>query len=139
LLVANAVIERQAKAWPSPWYLAGLLTGIVLAYLVPFSRIPGPAALVGCVAACIFTIPVFFAGLLFATEFRAANSPSAALGANMLGAVVGGLLENLSLIIGLKALLLIALALYALAGVGLLNLRQRTVRGPASLLQTAGR
>ena len=139
LLVANAVIERQAKAWPSPWYLAGLLAGIAVAYLVPFSRIPGPAALVGCVAACIFTIPVFFAGLLFATEFRAANSPSAALGANMLGAVVGGLLENLSLIIGLKALLLIALGLYALAGAGLLNIRKRPVQRPASVLQTAGR
>lgn len=139
LLVANAVIERQAKPWPSQWYLAALLAGIVVAYLVPFSRIPGSAALVGCVAACIFTIPVFFAGLLFATEFRAADSPSAALGANMLGAVVGGLLENLSLIVGLKALLLIALGLYALAGVGLLYQRKRPVRRPASVLQTAGR
>jgi spermidine synthase len=139
LLVANAVIERQAKPWPSPWYLAALLAGIAVAYLVPFSRIPGPAALVGCVAACIFTVPVFFAGLLFATEFRTADSPSAALGANMLGAVVGGLLENLSLIIGLKALLLIALGLYALAGVGLLYQSKRPVRRPASVLQTAGR
>jgi spermidine synthase len=139
LLVANAVIERQAKPWPSHRYLAALLAGIAVAYLVPFSRIPGSAALVGCVAACIFTIPVFFAGLLFATEFRAADSPSAALGANMLGAVVGGLLENLSLIVGLKALLLIALGLYALAGVGLLYQRKRPVRRPASVLQTAGR
>jgi spermidine synthase len=139
LLVANAVIERQAKPWPSQWYLAGLLAGIVVAYIVPFSRIPGSAALVGCVAACIFSIPVFFAGLLFAAEFRGTDSPSAALGANMLGAVVGGLLENLSLIIGLKALLLVALGLYALAGAGLLNLRKRPAHPAAPLLQTAGR
>jgi hypothetical protein len=52
---------------------------------------------------------------------------------------VGGLLENLSLIVGLKALLLIALGLYALAGVGLLYQRKRPVRRPASVLQTAGR
>jgi hypothetical protein len=61
---------------------------------------------------------IFFAGLLFASEFRAADSPAAALGANMLGAVVGGLLENLSLIIGMQALLLVAAVLYSLAGLG---------------------
>jgi hypothetical protein len=64
---------------------------------------------------------VFFAGLLFATEFQRTESPSAALGANMLGAVVGGLLENLSLVIRLKALLLVAVVLYTLASVGLIT------------------
>jgi hypothetical protein len=53
------------------------------------------------------------------------ESPSAALGANMLGAVVGGLLENCSLIIGLRALLLLAFGLYVLAGVGLISSRKR--------------
>jgi hypothetical protein len=62
--------------------------------------------------------------LLFAMEFRAAESPSAALGANMLGAVVGGLLETLSLVIGMKALLLVAMALYVLAAVGLVTSRK---------------
>jgi len=59
---------------------------------------------------------------LFASEFRSAESPAAALGANMFGAVVGGLLENLSLIIGMKALLAVAALLYALAAVGFLGL-----------------
>jgi len=36
----------------------------------------------------------------------------------MLGAVVGGLLENLSLIVGMQALLLIAVLLYSLAALG---------------------
>jgi len=67
----------------------------------------------------VFSIPVFFAGLLFASEFRDAASPSAALGANILGAVVGGLLENVSLLVGMRALLLVALGLYCLAGIGL--------------------
>ena len=73
----------------------------------------------------IFAIPVFFAGLLFASEFRSVESPAAALGANMLGAVVGGLLENLSLIIGMKALLLVAALLYSLAALGFLGLPSR--------------
>jgi spermidine synthase len=125
LLLANFVIERQRRAWPRPLTLTGILAGIACAYFVPFSHIPGSAALVGCFAAVVFAIPVFFAGLLFASEFRSSGSPAAALGANMLGAVVGGLLENLSLIIGMKALLIVAALLYSLAGVGLLGLPSR--------------
>ena len=130
LLLANFVIERQAhdgqqRVWPRAWTLIGILAGIASAYFVPFNRIPGSAALVGSVAALIFAIPVFFAGLLFASEFRSAESPAAALGANMLGAVVGGLLENLSLIIGMKALLLVAALLYSLAALGFLGLPSR--------------
>ena len=119
LLFANAMVEKQKISWPRAWILAGILGGIVLAYVLPFSRIPGSASFVGCVAAVIFAIPVFFAGILFATEFKATASPSAALGANMLGAVVGGLLENLSLVIGMQALLIVALILYCFAGLGL--------------------
>jgi SAM-dependent methyltransferase len=130
LLLANFVIERQThdgqqRAWPRAWTLAGILVGIACAYFVPFNRLPGSAALVGSFAALIFAIPVFFAGLLFASEFRSAESPAAALGANMLGAVVGGLLENLSLIIGMKALLLVAAVLYSLAALGFLGLPSR--------------
>ena len=122
LLLANFVIEKQQRPWPRAWTLAGILVGIACAYFVPFNRIPGSAALVGSVAALIFAIPVFFAGLLFASEFRSAESPAAALGANMLGAVVGGLLENLSLIMGMKALLLVAALLYSLSALGFLGL-----------------
>ena len=131
LLLANFVIERQQRTWPRSWTLAGILVGIACAYFVPFHRIPGSAAWVGSLAALIFAIPVFFAGLLFASEFRSVDSPAAALGANMLGAVVGGLLENLSLIIGMKALLLVAALLYSLAALGFLGLPSR--RAAASI------
>jgi len=116
LLVANYVIENRRSPWPRSWTLALLLSGIAFAYFFPFSRLPLPAASVGLIAAAVFAVPVFFAGLLFAAEFRAADSPAAALAANMLGAVVGGLLENLSLMIGMKALLIVAALLYSLAG-----------------------
>jgi hypothetical protein len=121
LLLANTIIEKQAKPWPSWLTVGGLIGGIAIAYAIPFSRIPGSAGLVGWIAAAVFSVPVFFAGVLFATQFRRVTSPGAALGANMLGAVVGGLLENLSLLIGLKALLLVALGLYLMAAWGLAN------------------
>lgn len=119
LLLANLLVDRTRKLLPRFWILAGLLGGLVLAYALPLNRIPGSPAFAGAVATAVFAIPVFFAGILFASEFRAVQSPSAALGANMLGAVAGGLLENLSLLFGMRALLLVALGLYCLAGMGL--------------------
>jgi hypothetical protein len=112
-------VERSRKTLSRFWVLAALLVGLVAAYWLPLNRIPGPAAIAGAVATAVFAVPVFFAGILFALEFREAASPSAALGANILGAVVGGLLENLSLVFGMRALLLVAMALYCLAGLGL--------------------
>ncbi len=119
LLLANAVVERGGKRWPRLWIWAGLLAGLAIAYWFPFGRIDAPPAVVGMVAIVVFAVPVVFAGILFASEFRVAESPSAALGANMLGAVAGGLLENLSLLFGMRALLLVAIGVYCLAGVGL--------------------
>jgi hypothetical protein len=121
LLISNAVIEKLPRVWPRWWTFAGLFGGLLLAYVIPFGRIPGSAAFVGWLAAGLFAIPVFFAGILFASEFRAAESPSAALAANMLGAVVGGLLENVSLITGMRALLIVAIILYCFAGFALRN------------------
>ena len=75
-VLANAVAERRSLSRAG--MLAGLLAGLVIAYLVPFARIPAPAAVTGWIAAAVFSIPVFFAGLLFASEFRVTASPSAA-------------------------------------------------------------
>ena len=119
LLFANFIVENIKRPIPRIPVLAALLIGLVLAYALPLNRMGSTATIAGIIATVIFAIPVFFAGILFASEFRITASPGAALGANMLGAVAGGLLENLSLVFGMKALLLVAIALYCLAGVGL--------------------
>jgi spermidine synthase len=119
LLLANAIVEHSRKS-PSPaWNLVALLAGLALAFWFPFERIGGSPALAGTIAVAVFSIPVVFAGILFASQFRGVESQSAALGANLLGAVAGGLMENFSLVVGMRALLLIAMGVYALAGVAL--------------------
>jgi spermidine synthase len=128
LLLANLVVEKQKLRLHRGWIFIGILGGLLLAYFVPFSRIPGSATFVGSVAAAVFVVPVFFAGILFAAEFQVSESPSAALGANMLGAVLGGLLENLSLVFGMKALLIVALVVYCFAEVGLYQAKPERVR-----------
>lgn len=128
ILVANFLVERwglDGSASVDRWILTALLASLAAAYLIPFHRIPWSTREVGLLVALVFAVPVFFAALLFARKFRITESPSAALGANMLGAVVGGLLENASLVLGMRALILVAIGFYVLAGIGLARLRTR--------------
>ena len=60
-------------------------------------------------------MPLLFAGLIFATSFREAERPSEALGANVLGAILGGFLELLTFWVGISGLLVVAALLYALS------------------------
>jgi hypothetical protein len=66
-------------------------------------------------AVAIAFAPVFLANLVFAERFRDVGSSTVAFGANLLGAMVGGLLEYSSLLIGYRALLVVVAGLYGLA------------------------
>jgi hypothetical protein len=58
---------------------------------------------------------VFFAALIFSTLFAQRDNTPHALASNLLGAIVGGVLEYSSMALGIKALYVIAAALYAVA------------------------
>jgi hypothetical protein len=60
-------------------------------------------------------MPVFFAGIVFIRRFAEAGFAAEAIGSNLLGSLVGGIAESLSLALGLRALLLLAMLLYAAA------------------------
>lgn len=66
-------------------------------------------ALVATLALCT---PVFFAGIIFVSSFARAGFRGSALGSNLFGSLVGGLLESASLWFGLKSLTIIAALLY---------------------------
>ena len=59
--------------------------------------------------------PIFLANLVFAQRFRDVDASAAAFGANLLGAMVGGLLEYVSLLTGYRSLLILVAVLYGLA------------------------
>jgi SAM-dependent methyltransferase len=122
LLVANRVAEYFPKSLSRVWIVLPMMTGLLMAYWLPFDRIAGPPAFVGALVAVVFSVPVIFAGLLFSLEFRFVAAPGAALGANVLGAVVGGLLENFSLLLGMRALLPITVGVYCVAAIALWRL-----------------
>ncbi|MFQ3581698.1 MAG: hypothetical protein SNJ49_07325, partial [Chloracidobacterium sp.] len=69
----------------------------------------------GILGGCLFALPVFFAGVVVSNLLKQTSQASAALGSNILGAVVGGCLEYLSMYAGLGKMTLLALALYLAA------------------------
>jgi hypothetical protein len=65
--------------------------------------------------------PVFCASVIFSSSFRLTRNPPEALGANLLGAVIGGWMEYATMATGIRFMALVALALY---GLSLLCLRR---------------
>jgi hypothetical protein len=95
---------------------AALLAALAAAWVIPQDALldlsPGPRFLAGVTVAFL---PIFLANLLFAVRFKGVGSSTVAFGANLLGAMVGGALEYLALIVGFNALLLVVAVLYGLA------------------------
>ncbi len=65
------------------------------------------------VATAFTALPVFFSGLIFSSAFRSVVSPPTALAMNLLGAVMGGVLENATMIGGTTAVAFLACLVYA--------------------------
>ena len=87
-----------------------------MAYLLPpESLLFDPPWLRYLVAAAVAFAPVFLANLVFSYSFRDTTTADMAFASNLLGAMVGGMLEYLALITGYQFLLVIVAALYGLA------------------------
>ena len=61
------------------------------------------------------TCPMLFSGLIFIRSLATAEHKDEAIGANLIGALVGALLQSLTFITGIKALLLVVAAFYFLS------------------------
>ncbi|HTT32142.1 MAG TPA: methyltransferase domain-containing protein [Methylomirabilota bacterium] len=114
LVLANLFVQRTRSLPLGPLY-ALLVVALLAIYFVPWDAFSFSARTAGMLLAAAYCVPLFFAGLIFAETFRKCENKSSAFGSNILGAVAGGLAQNLSFVIGLKALLPLAAVFYALA------------------------
>ncbi len=106
--------------------LAGLLVSLAVVYAFPLSAVLGtPVWLKGAASLLAAGAPIFFASLCFAQRFATREDAAAAFGWNMLGAVLGGLAEFSSMVVGLRHLVGIAALLYLAAA--WLEVRRRAV------------
>ena len=112
ILLANLTVSFIPK-FPTRLAYVGLFGTLLLGYLVPTNSLFFESFFVrAAVATALYCSPVFFAGLVFISSFREAGFRAEAFGSNLLGALVGGLLESLSFLVGIKFLVIIAGLLY---------------------------
>ena len=78
-----------------------------------FLALPGLSKVI--VSCAVVFLPVFFAGVIFATAFRSSTRPDVDFGSNIAGIILGGLSEYLSLVLGFNHLLWVAIGYYALS------------------------
>ena len=131
ILLANAVVGLK-PLFPTPAAYAGLLVSLSINYFVPIRSIFFEAVLARTFAATlVLCLPVFFAGVIFMRSFAESHFSPDALGSNLLGAMVGGMLESLSLWTGIRSLVLLAAILY-LASWIFLRLGRPQITTPAT-------
>jgi SAM-dependent methyltransferase len=137
VLVAIEVARRWRPANPA-WLYVVLLASLAVAWLIPVDALLGldmaPRFLAAVV---IWFTPIFIANLVFAERFRNVEASNVAFGANLLGAMVGGVLEYVALLTGYQALIILVALLYGaafLAGRG--HLREGARGAAASTVST---
>ncbi|MBD5657448.1 MAG: spermidine synthase [Candidatus Eremiobacteraeota bacterium] len=116
---------------PELLYVA-LCASLAIAWLVPPESLLSLSISLRFVTALALAFtPIFLANLIFAERFRNVGASTIAFGANLLGAMVGGVLEYSSLIVGYRALLPLVGLLYALAFI--FGWKHREATAPALL------
>jgi spermidine synthase len=112
IVSANMLVERLPWVPVRPTYL-GLGGAILLTWLIPMQWLfLDPVWLRAGVAAAVLCLPVFFASIIFIDSFAKVNFRGPALGSNLLGALIGGMLESISLWTGIRSLLVVTAVLY---------------------------
>jgi hypothetical protein len=111
VLLANAMAGSMQGF--SRWLYAPVIASIVLVFAVPNELILSLpyTARIGWTALAV-PVPIFFAGLVFSGTFKQVQHPSAAFGANLVGAMLGGFAEYLSMATGRRSLLVLVVAAY---------------------------
>jgi spermidine synthase len=112
ILAANLWVLKRHVAKVAPYYVA-LVLMLALNIAVPLDSFLGwPRILQGVAAGALVLSPVFFAGVIFAKSFEQAKRPEQALAYNTAGAILGGIAETSSLLIGFQWLLAVAAVIY---------------------------
>jgi SAM-dependent methyltransferase len=115
VLVAIEISDRWTARRPALLY-ALLLAALGVAWLVPLGDVLRLDVVPRFAVACLLAFtPVLIANVIFAQRFRGTRDSVTAFGANLLGAMLGGILEYASLLTGYRSLLVLVAVLYGLA------------------------
>jgi hypothetical protein len=129
ILLANTAVMRGWFTKPR-WAFGGLFISVLVDWVVKLNSVSLVAqpAFNLALTLVLLALPLFFAGIVFADCYASVPEASVALGYNLLGAMVGGVLEYCSMAWGINNLNLLTLAAYA--GVALLVYRRSWASSP---------
>jgi Spermine/spermidine synthase domain len=121
ILLANLwTLKTDVKnLWP---YYVGLFVTLILNTIIPLDFFLGMNRGLQVLASCALVFaPVLFAGVVFAASFKRTDEPDRAFGFNIAGAMLGGLAENSSMLLGFQYVVLVAILFYVLSALGFLK------------------
>jgi spermidine synthase len=115
ILLANLVAYKFPHLPLKAVYTILISTCLALYWvdLSSFAFLPYAAKAV--IVGGLTTLPMLFSGIIFIRSFAIVAEKDAALGANLIGALVGALLQSVTFVTGIKALLLLVAGLYFLS------------------------
>ena len=138
VLLSNMVVAYFPN-FPRKFAYIGLFAMLAVGYFVPADALFNDSLVLrGLVATLLYCSPVFFAGIVFISSFKQIGFRSEAFGSNLLGSLVGGLLDSLSYLIGIKALILVAAFLYVMSWVTVKSLERVPTEEPLTGLPGFG-
>ena len=115
ILAANLFVLSVRPRSTFSFYV-GLLISLAVSALVPMDAFLGWSRSLQIAGACALAFtPVFFAGVVFTLSFSRARDADLAFGANIAGALFGGLSEYSSMLVGFQYVVLVALAFYVVS------------------------
>jgi spermidine synthase len=116
ILVIIVIINFLVDSWPSipvRMAYAGIAICMLASYFLPLEKLFFQEFWVkAVVATLVLCSPVAFASIVFVRSFAEYKFSGQALGSNLLGALVGGMLESVSLWTGIRSLIIVAAVLY---------------------------
>jgi len=131
LIVGSNLLAGWKPDLPLSAAYIGIVVSILISWAVPLEKFFFDNVwLKAAAAAGVLCLPVFFAGIVFVRSYAAAGFSGEALGSNLFGALVGGLLESLSLWTGLRSLIVLAALLYLASYVALGHKKPIAARTP---------
>ena len=115
ILIAN-LVKAKVRNLPMRLIYGLLIASCAVLYFVDLSAVSSmPYAQKAVIIAGIATLPMLFSGIVFINSFDAAADKGRALGANLFGALVGGMLQVVTFLTGMQFLMILVGALYLLA------------------------
>jgi spermidine synthase len=112
VLIAILVNSRLKVRHSRPLYVL-LFAALAVAFVLPPEQLlVNPAWLRYLLAAIVAFAPVFLANLIFTFSFRDTKIADMAFASNLLGAMLGGVIEYLALLTGYRFLLIVVAVLY---------------------------